>query len=91
MEASARVDSQGRLTIPRDVRGALSIKPGDQIVFRVEAERVTLARTPDFLDLAGSVRVPPSKRGVPWEEVLRETRRMRAAARAQVGLPEEPT
>ena len=32
MEASARVDSKGRLTIPRSIRDALRIKHGDQRV-----------------------------------------------------------
>ncbi len=90
MDASARVDSQGRLTVPRNIRDALGVKSGDQILFRVEGGRVTLTRIPDLLELAGSVHVPPSKRGVPWEEVLREAWRIRAAARARVGLPEEP-
>ena len=90
MEASARVDSQGRLTIPRSIRDALGIEHGDQILFRVEDRRVTLRRIPDFLELAGSVPVPPSKRGAPWKEVRRETWRKRAADRARAGLSERP-
>ncbi|MDE2670096.1 MAG: AbrB/MazE/SpoVT family DNA-binding domain-containing protein [Chloroflexota bacterium] len=90
MEASARVDSQGRLTIPRNIRDALGIKHGDQLLFRVEDRHVTLRRIPDFLELAGPVDVPLEKRGTPWDEVLRETWRIRAAARAKAGLPEEP-
>jgi hypothetical protein len=35
-------------------------------------------KTPDFLALAGSVDVPAAKRGMPWEEVLRQTRADRA-------------
>ncbi|MBK6437893.1 MAG: hypothetical protein IPF88_04680 [Candidatus Microthrix sp.] len=31
-----------------------------------------VARTPDFLDLAGSVPVPESKRGASWDEVVGE-------------------
>ncbi len=88
MEASARVDSKGRLTIPRSIRDALGIKHGDQLLFRVGEGGVTLSRIPDFLELAGSVPVPPSKRGVPWKEVLQETWRRRANDRARIGLPE---
>ena len=78
MDVAARVRSGGRVTIPREVREALAIEEGDQVVFRVEGGRVMMSRTPDFLEGAGSVDVPPSKRGTPWDEILRETRRIRA-------------
>jgi antitoxin PrlF len=44
----------------------------------VEGRRAVLARTPDFLDLAGTVSVPLAKRGTPWDEVRRATRTERA-------------
>jgi AbrB family looped-hinge helix DNA binding protein len=69
------------VTVPKAVREALGIKVGDQVVFRVEGSRAVLARTPDFLDLGGSIRVPAAKRNVAWAEVLRRTRTNRAAAR----------
>ena len=81
MEVSARVRSKGQITIPRAVREALSIKQGDTVLFRVDGRRATIARIPDLLELAGSVSVPAGKRGAPWDEVLRETRRKRAVAR----------
>ena len=81
MEVSARVSSKGQITIPRDVREALGVKQGDTVLFRVDGGRATIARTPDLLELAGSVSVPVAKRGTPWDQVLRETRRKRAAAR----------
>ena len=73
--------SKGQVTVPKAVREALGIKEGDEIVFRVEGNRAVLARTPDFLDLAGSFRVPAAKRNVAWDEVLRRTRADRAVAR----------
>lgn len=65
------------MTIPKSVRDALDLHTGDEIVFRVERQRAVVAKTPDFLDLAGSVAVPPAKRGTSWDEVLRQTRRAR--------------
>ena len=79
MDAAARVTSKGQVTVPKAVREALGIKEGDEIVFRVEGNRAVVARTPDFLDLAGSIRVPAAKRNVAWDEVLRRTRSERAA------------
>ena len=45
------------------------------------ASRAVLARTPDFLELAGSIQVPAAKRNVAWDEVLRRARADRAEAR----------
>ncbi len=71
MDATARVTSKGQITVPKAVRDALGIETGDEIVFRVEEKRVVLARTPDFLDLAGSIPVPAARRNATWDEVLR--------------------
>lgn len=81
MEAAAKVTSKGQVTVPKAVRDALGIKEGDQVVFRVEGDRAVLARTPDFLALAGSMAVPAAKRNVAWDEVVRRTRANRGAAR----------
>jgi AbrB family looped-hinge helix DNA binding protein len=81
MDVSARLSSKGQLTVPRAVREALALEEGDHVLFRVEGDRAIMARTPDLLALAGSVSVPAAKRGTPWSEVLRQTRRARAAAR----------
>jgi AbrB family looped-hinge helix DNA binding protein len=75
------VTSKGQVTVPKAVREALGIKEGDEVIFRVEGNRAVLARTPDFLELAGSIRVPAAKRNVAWDEVLRRTRADRAAPR----------
>lgn len=81
MDVAARVSSKGQVTIPRAVREALTIQEGDQVIFRVEGQRAILARSPDLIQLAGSVSVPAAKRGTPWDEVVRETRKARAASR----------
>jgi antitoxin PrlF len=81
VDAAAKVTSKGQVTVPKVVRDALGIKRGDEVVFRVEGNRAVLARTPDFLELAGSVEVPAAKRNVAWDEVIRRTRTARAAKR----------
>jgi len=81
MDVAARLSSKGQLTVPKAVRDALKLEEGDQVVFRVDGERATLARTPSLLSLAGSVPVPAEKRGTRWEEVRRQTRAARARTR----------
>lgn len=48
---------------------------------RIDGEKARTARAPDLIQLAGSVIVPAAKQGKPWDEVVRETWRARAAAR----------
>ena len=81
MEAVAKMSSKGQLTVPKAVREALGIGEGDDVVFRVEGDRAVLAKTTDFLDLAGSVQVPAAKRNVAWDDVLKRTRNERGARR----------
>jgi AbrB family looped-hinge helix DNA binding protein len=81
MDAAARLTSKGQVTIPKLVREALDLHEGDEVVFRVERARAVVAKTPDFLGLAGSVAAPPGKRGTAWDEVVKQTRRARAEKR----------
>jgi antitoxin PrlF len=79
VDISARLTSKGQLTVPKPVRDALGLKEGDRVLFRVDGEHAIVARTPELLALAATVPVPADKRGVPWQEVRRRTRRGRAA------------
>jgi len=81
MDAAARMTSKGQVNVPKVVRDALGIQAGDEVVVRVEGNRAGLARTPDFLDLAGSIKVPAAKRTMAWDEVIRRTRTARAMSR----------
>ncbi|HEY1651438.1 MAG TPA: AbrB/MazE/SpoVT family DNA-binding domain-containing protein [Acidimicrobiales bacterium] len=81
MDTAAKVTSKGQVTVPKAVREALGIKEGDAVVFRVEGNRAVLAKTADFLSLAGSVKVPAARRNAAWDEVIRKTHKARAANR----------
>ncbi len=81
MDTRAKVTSKGQVTIPKNVRDALELRAGDELLFRVERSRAVIAKTPDLLALAGAVPVPVDKRGTPWDSVLRRTRRERAGRR----------
>lgn len=81
MDVAAKLTSKGQITVPKAVRDALGLKEGDEVVFRVEGSRAVLARTPNFLTLAQTVRVPAAKRNLAWDEVIRRTRAARTADR----------
>jgi AbrB family looped-hinge helix DNA binding protein len=81
VDVAAKVTSKGQVTVPKAVREALGISEGDEVLFRVEGHHAILARTPDFLDLAGTVSVPAARRNAAWDDVIRTTRSARAATR----------
>lgn len=74
MDVAAKLTSEA-------VRDALGLEEGDEVVFRVEGNRAVLARTPEFLSLAGTIRVPAAKRNVAWDDVIRRMRATRAGRR----------
>jgi antitoxin PrlF len=78
VDSSAKITSKGQVTIPKPVRDALELHEGDELHFRVERSRALIAKTPNFLELAGSVPVPAGKRRTPWDEILHSSRAHRA-------------
>ncbi len=40
----ARMTSKAQATVPKAVREALGVRPGDQVAYRVEPDRVTVER-----------------------------------------------
>jgi len=81
VETTAKITSKGQVTVPKAVRDALGLSEGDEIVFRVEDNRATISKPRDFIELAGSVPVPPGLKGAPWEEIVRRTREARYGKR----------
>ncbi|TPK77483.1 AbrB/MazE/SpoVT family DNA-binding domain-containing protein [Mesorhizobium sp. B2-4-15] len=60
MGAYASLTSKGQLTIPKDVRDALSLKTGDMIAWTVVGGYlIGTPRNLDFADLAGFLGDPP--------------------------------
>jgi AbrB family looped-hinge helix DNA binding protein len=78
MDVAARLTSKGQVTVPKVVRDALGVSDGDALIFRVKGNHAVLARTPDFLELAGALAIPASKRNVAWDQVVKNTRAGRA-------------
>ena len=81
MDTAAKITSKSQLTLPKTVREALGVGPGDSVVFHVDPDGVRLSSAGDLEAMAGAVRVPDGKRGTPWDDVLRQTRAIRGRAR----------
>ncbi|MBA2691948.1 MAG: AbrB/MazE/SpoVT family DNA-binding domain-containing protein [Rubrobacter sp.] len=77
MAAKAKITSEGKITIPEEVREALGAKEGDNLVFEVEngAARVRVEKDPmSFANYAGAWR---EGEGKSMEEIIEEVRWMR--------------
>lgn len=79
MDVPAKITSKGQITLPKAVRDALGLKAGDRVLFRIHPKRAVLAKVPEFLTLAGTVPVPPGKRGASWPQIRDAAWRKRAA------------
>ena len=73
------ITSKGQVTIPKAIRDALSLQTGDKIAFVVQGDDVSISKSPDLLELAGSVKVPPGMRGKPFSEIRATARKARTS------------
>lgn len=54
MDSIGTVTSKGQITIPRDIRKAVGLNPGDRVMFQMdEQHRVVMKKNPETLSLAG--------------------------------------
>lgn len=70
--STARVTSKGQVTIPADVRRALKIDQGDDLVFEVTSERsvqLRVLKRQRLSELYGSL---PASRPFPGKDEIRE-------------------
>lgn len=44
-DATVRMSSNGRVTIPKEIRDAIGLEPGAEVVLRLDGTRAVLART----------------------------------------------
>jgi AbrB family looped-hinge helix DNA binding protein len=69
MQIGATLTSKGQITIPKEVRDALGLDAGDRVYFQVREGGAVMTKVFDFIELAGSVPVPPELRAVPWRRI----------------------
>lgn len=63
------ITSKGQTTIPAEVRGALRLKPGDRVSYKVEGDHAVLRRQPGVESLAGMLNGKLKRRlGSPRQE-----------------------
>ena len=68
--STATLTSKGQMTLPKDVRDALNLKPGDKVEFvRVEGRYELRPRNVRAADLAGVLGRSPEGRGMTVEDM----------------------
>ncbi len=68
--------SKGQITIPKEVREVLKLKPADKVVITIEKDHAVL--TPvhgNILDLGGSIKIPAKDKPIDFQKVRRKVRK----------------
>lgn len=79
--AISTVTSKGQVTIPKEIRTRLGLKPGDRLDFRLDDRgelKVRFASEPTYLRLFGLLRHRSGERPVTIEEMHRVVKRRAA-------------
>ena len=78
--SEARMTSKGQITVPRDVRLKLNLKPGDRVLFIVEEDGAVRMRAlnKDISSLIGIL--PRPKRAATIEEIEESIQRAAVAS-----------
>lgn len=75
--AGSKITAKGQTTIPKEVRDALSLRPGDRVLFVRKGDDVVLVPARgSLLDLRGAV--CPRERPEDFDHIRRTVRRARA-------------
>ena len=76
--SGSSISAKGQVTVPKEIRQTLKLKPGDKVVFVADGDKaIMLSMKDDFLSLKGSLK--KYRKGKPLS-----VRDMHAAARRHV-------
>lgn len=72
----AILTSKGQMTIPKEVRKALNIKPSEKVIVVVDGDQAVIKPLRgDILDIGGSIAIPDSEKPVDFKKVRGEVRK----------------
>jgi AbrB family looped-hinge helix DNA binding protein len=78
------IRSRGQMTIPKEVRKALDLKPSGRVIIVVDGDRAILKPLRgNIMDIGGSIEIPGSEKPVDFRRVRQEVRKKVARKVAQ--------
>ena len=81
----AVLTSKGQMTIPKEVRNALNLKPREKVIIVVEGDQAVIKPLKsNILDIGGSVSIPDKEKPVNFHKVRDEVEK-RIAEKAATG------
>jgi antitoxin PrlF len=76
---------KGQMTIPKEVRNALNLKPSEKVVIVMEGDHAVIKPLRgNILDIGGSIKIPAKGKPIDFRKVRGEVRK-KVAERAVVG------
>ena len=82
------VSSKGQTTLPKQVRNALHIEPGKQLIYEIEDEKVIVRTHPGILASAGALKTH-IKKPINWQDERKLSREEWAEHITKEGLVDE--
>lgn len=77
--------SKGQMTIPKEVRNALNLKPSEKVIIVVEGNHAVIKPLRgNIMDIGGSIRIPDRDKPVDFHKVREEVRK-RVAKKVAAG------
>ncbi len=68
--------SKGQITIPKEVREVLKLKPADKVVITIEKDHAVLKPVHgNILDLGGSIKIPEKDKPIDFKKVRKKVRK----------------
>jgi len=68
--------TKGQMTIPKEVRKALNLKPSEKIIIVVEGNQAVIKPLKgNLLDMGGSIKIPEKKKPINFKKVREEVRK----------------
>jgi len=81
----AVLTSKGQMTIPKEVRKALNLKPSDKVIITVEGrEAVIKPLRGNILDIGGSIKISEKEKPLDFHRVREEVKK-RVAKKTATG------
>ncbi len=78
--------SKGQMTIPKEVRKALNLRPSEKVIIVVEGNRAILQPLKgNLLDIGGSVKITDREKPIEFKKVREEVRKRVARKTAARG------